>query len=103
MKEDILNILRVLSSDNDLSQRDLSNHLGFSLGKTNYLLKALAKKDLVKIKNFISRDQKMKKVKYLLTKNGFKEKISLTYHFLKKKEVEYDRIKKEWEELNSKK
>ena len=98
-KEDIFNILRLLSSDEDLTQRDASMHLGFSLGKTNYLLKLLIKKDLIKIKNLISEGNKAKKVKYLLTKKGLKEKINLTYHFLQRKEAEYNSIKKEWNAL----
>ena len=74
-KEDIFNILRLLSSDEDLTQRDASMHLGFSLGKTNYLLKLLIKKDLIKIKNLISEGNKAKKVKYLLTKKVFLDSL----------------------------
>ncbi|MCG2711235.1 MAG: winged helix-turn-helix transcriptional regulator [Candidatus Omnitrophica bacterium] len=40
-------ILRLLSSKEDLSQRDISGHIKISLGKTNYLLKPFAKKGLV--------------------------------------------------------
>jgi len=101
LKEDILNILRILSANEGLSQRDLSGHLGVSLGKTNYLLKSLVKKGLLKIKSFTSRKQKIKKVKYLLTKQGLEEKVSLTYHFLRKKESEFNNIKKEWEQLKA--
>ncbi len=103
VKEDILNILRLLSSKDNLTQRDLSIHLDFSLGKTNYLLKSLVKKGLLKIKSFSEHDQKMKKVKYYLTKAGLEEKLSLTLHFLKKKEIEYHLIKDEWEQLRVKK
>ena len=102
MKEDILNILRLLSSKDNFTQRDLSTHLDFSLGKTNYLLKSLVKKGLLKIKSFSERDQKMKKVKYYLTKEGLEEKLGLTLHFLRKKETEYCRIKDEWEQLTAK-
>ena len=103
MKEDILNILRFLSSNDNLTQRDLSTHLDFSLGKTNYLLKSLASKGLLKIKSFSEHDQKMKKVKYYLTKKGLEEKLGLTLHFLNKKEEEYRSIKSEWEQLTTKK
>ncbi|MFH1318983.1 MAG: MarR family EPS-associated transcriptional regulator [Candidatus Omnitrophota bacterium] len=100
LKEDILNILRLLSADEELTQRDLSGHLGVSLGKTNYLLKSLVKKGFLKIKNFTNKNQKVGKVKYLLTKQGLKEKVNLTYHFLKRKESEYNHIKKEWKQLS---
>ena len=45
-----------------------SGNLGISLGKTSYLLKELAKKGLLKAKNFTRREGKIKKVKYILTK-----------------------------------
>ncbi len=99
LREDIFNILRILSSNQNLTQRDLSHHLGFSLGKTNYLLNSLTKKGLLKIKNFTKRDQKLKKVKYILTKKGLRQKLHLTYHFLKRKEDEYNRLRREWEAL----
>ena len=100
-KEDIFNILRLLSSNEDLTQRDASIRLGFSLGKTNYLLKSLIKKDLVKIKNLISEGNKAKKMRYFLTKKGLKEKINLTYHFLQRKESEYNNIKEEWAKVKN--
>ena len=38
-------ILRKISKKPDVSQRELSRELGFSLGKLNYCLKELQKKD----------------------------------------------------------
>ncbi len=95
IKEDIFKALRLLSSDTTLSQRDVSMHLDISLGKANYLLKALIKQGLVKAGNFASRDQKLKKIQYILTKDGFEEKARLTYYFLQMKEKEYFELKKE--------
>ena len=100
LKEDFFSILRVLSSGDDLSQRDLSGHLGVSLGKTNYLIKELTKKGLVKIKNFTSKGEKLSKVKYILTKDGLEAKVRLTYFFLKKKEEEFLALKGELEKVN---
>ncbi|MBU1864500.1 MAG: MarR family EPS-associated transcriptional regulator [Candidatus Omnitrophica bacterium] len=97
IKEDIFKVLRLLSSNDDLSQREVSAHLKISLGKTNYLLKSLVQKGLVKITNFTTYDQKLKKVKYILTKEGFEEKLHLTYYFLKQKAEEYVELKKELE------
>lgn len=99
LKEDIFDILRILSSDDSLTQRDLSDHLGISLGKTNYLLKSLIKKNLIKIKNFSREGGKLRKVKYILTKRGFEEKVHLTHYFLKRKESEYLTLKKELESI----
>ncbi|MFC1808688.1 MarR family EPS-associated transcriptional regulator [Candidatus Omnitrophota bacterium] len=97
IKEDIFNILRVVSSRNNLSQRDLSGHLGMSLGKTNYLLRSLAQKGFIKIKNLTVLPHRIKKVQYILTKEGLDEKLKLTYFFLKRKEKEYFDLKRELE------
>jgi len=95
VKEDVLNILRVLSSSEEANQRDLSGRLGFSLGKTNYLLKSLITKGFIEIKNFTTLNNKFKKVHYMLTPKGFEHKVRLTYHFLKMKEEEYLALKRE--------
>ena len=99
LREDILNILRLLSSQENLTQRDLSSHMNISLGKANYLLKELIKKNLIKARNFSKGSNKINKVRYILTKKGLEEKISLTYHFLRRKETEYNHIKQEWEAI----
>jgi DNA-binding HxlR family transcriptional regulator len=70
------------------------------LGKINYLLKALAKKGLIKVRNFSKNPGKLGKIQYYLTKEGLEHKIYLMQHFLKKKETEYNNIRKEWENLN---
>ena len=58
----------------------------------------------MKAKNFSHSPGKLGKVRYILTPKGIQDKINLTYHFLKKKEAEYNQIKKEWEEtLNNNK
>ncbi len=102
LKEDIFKILRILSSRDDFSQRDLSGHLGMSLGKTNYLIKSLAQKGFIKIKNFSKRGSKLKKVGYMLTSTGLEQKIQLTYFFLKRKEKEYLDLKEEIEKETNK-
>lgn len=100
IKEDLFKILRILSSNDGLTQRNLSVHLGISLGKTNYLVKALAQKGLIKIRNFTQHGEKLKKVKYMLTKKGLDEKLKLTFHFLQAKEKEYLELKQEVESLS---
>ncbi len=71
-----------------MSQRDLSRALGLSLGKTNYVLRALVDKGLVKIGNF-RRSNKKLSYAYLLTPSGVREKLRLSKSFLARKEVEY--------------
>lgn len=101
-KEETLFIIKELEANPKATQRVLSDKLGISLGKTNYLLKALVKKGLIKVKNFSSNPGKMQKIQYILTKDGLEEKMQLMQHFLKKKEIEYNQIKQEWEELTTK-
>jgi EPS-associated MarR family transcriptional regulator len=85
-----------------LTQRDLSIRLNISLGKTNYLIRALVKKGAVKASNFTQNPGKLRKVQYVLTGDGFQEKMRLTYYFLRKKEAEYVRLREEWDRLNVK-
>jgi len=91
--EDALFILKELSSNPQLTQRDLSQKIGISLGKTNYLIRELAKKGLLKIINFSHKDHKLKRISYILTPQGFKEKADLTLHFLKRKQEEYESLR----------
>jgi len=100
-KEETLVFLSELHSSPHLTQRDLSTKLNVSLGKTNYLIKQFIKTGMLKVRNFSENPGKIKKVKYILTKKGFKEKVRLTYYFLKRKESEYNRMKDEWERLAS--
>ena len=97
IKEEKLNLIRELEGNPSLNQRLLSRRLNISLGKTNYLLKELAKKGIVKIANFSKNSEKSRKLQYVLTQKGIEEKINLTFHFLKAKEKEYKRLKEEYE------
>ncbi len=93
-----LKILRLLVTDPRWNQRDLAVALGVSLGKTNYCLKALVAKGLIKIQNFRSSHNKLAYV-YLLTPLGIAEKANLSARFLKYKLAEYDRLQGEIELL----
>jgi EPS-associated MarR family transcriptional regulator len=91
-------ILKILAREPDLSQRELAGRLGISLGKSNYLLKALIEKGLIKIDNFRRAEKKLKYV-YLLTPAGIRERIRLTGDYLARKEAEYEALKAEIEAL----
>lgn len=95
-KEESLLLIREVSKDPSINQRLLSKRLDISLGKTNYLLKELAKKGFVKIHNFSKNPKKSKTVRYMLTKKGIDERVNLTRHFLKVKESEFERLKEEY-------
>ena len=86
-----LNALRLLAERPDLSQRQLSQELGLSLGKAHYVLHALLDKGLVKMKNFRRSDNKLAYA-YLLTAQGLSEKLRLTHAFLARKEAEFENL-----------
>ena len=91
-------VLRLLESNPHLTQRELSQSLGVSLGGVNYCLNALISTGLIKIQNF--RNNKNKWVyAYLLTPQGVAEKTALTATFLKRKMQEYQQLHEEIESL----
>ena len=91
-------VMRILQENPNLTQRELADKLGLSLGGLNYCLRALIDKGFVKMQNFNKAENKLKFV-YLLTPRGIKEKSSLTYRFLERKMQEYETLKAEIETL----
>ena len=83
-----------------LTQRQLSKTLGLSLGKTNYLIRALFDKGWVKLNNFRKSDNKLG-YKYILTPEGVETKRKLAKQFLINKSKEYNKLKKEIEKLTN--
>jgi EPS-associated MarR family transcriptional regulator len=93
-------IMRILQANPDLTQRELAEKLGMSVGGLNYCLNALIDKGFVKMGNFHKSKNKFKYV-YLLTPRGIAEKVALTSHFLRRKVEEYETLKTEIEALRS--
>ena len=93
-----LAVLRYLENKQTISQRELSQDLGISLGKINFILKALIRKGIVKAKNFKNNNNKSVYA-YYLTSDGFNEKAKLTLEFFKRKNTEYNKLKKELKDL----
>lgn len=91
-------VLRRIEAQPDVSQRDLANQLGISLGSINYCLKALVDKGFVKIHNFRQSQHKLGYA-YLLTPIGIAQKSRLTTAFLKRKIAEYEALQGEIEQL----
>lgn len=89
-----LRILKIVSEQPDISQRQLAVMLGVSLGKTNFLVKALFEKGLIKARNFTRSDNKVGYL-YKLTPKGVREKLRLTRAFLRRKEAEYEALRSE--------
>ncbi len=91
-------IMRILQENPDLTQRELAEMLGMSVGGLNYCLNALIDKGSVKMGNFKKSKNKFRYV-YLLTPQGIAEKAALTRRFLNHKIEEYAALKVEIEEL----
>ena len=92
-------LLKVLSQDADLSQREMAREMGISLGKVNYCLSELAGKGFIKINRFKDYRNKLKYL-YQLTPRGIEAKTILTISFLKRKMAEYSEIERQIKELN---
>ena len=91
-------ILKIISDEPQITQRQLADRLGISVGKANYLLKALVGKGLIKLENFQHTQgvkAKLTKVSYLLTPKGIRERVSLTRNYLARMEEEYEALKAE--------
>ncbi len=93
-----LELLKLLQDQPQMSQRDLAQAMGVSLGKANYCLKALMEKGLVKLEKFRANPDK-RHYAYLLTPAGLKEKTRITLEFLRHKVAEYESLEKEIEQL----
>lgn len=92
--------LKLLDKNPNFSQRELSAELGVSLGKTHYVVKALINMGWVKLDNFRRSDNKLGYA-YLLTAKGISEKADITVRFLARKQLEYDALRDEIEQLKA--
>ena len=91
-----LNILKNIETTS--SQKSLACELEISVGKVNYVLKALVEKGLIKAENFFANKNK-NQYKYLLTKKGLQTKIELTEKFIQRKKEEYEQLQKDLKKL----
>ena len=93
-------VMRLLEHNPDLTQRELAQYLGVSVGGLNYCLKALTQKGWVKMQKLSHSKNKFGYV-YLLTPTGMAEKAALTGRFLQRKMAEYEALRAEIEGLKA--
>ncbi len=98
MNEIQFNTLRELAKDSTLSQRDLSQKMGLSLGRVNYIVNALLEKGYIKAERFKNSKNKMAYM-YILTPKGVSEKFHQTQAFLARKSEEFEVLRHEIEHL----
>lgn len=85
-------LLYLIEKEPGLSQREIAQRLGLSLGKVNYCLKALAEKGAIKLANFNAAKNKLRYI-YVLTPQGIGLRTAMTRRFLKQKLDQYARLK----------
>jgi len=93
-------LLKLLSRESNLTQRNMAKRMGISLGKVNYCVSELAKRGFIKMNRFKDSSNKIRYI-YLLTPRGLEEKASLTLAFLRRKTLEYEETKRQIRELSA--
>ncbi len=93
-------LIRLLETNPEMSQRDVARKLGISLGKTNYCLRALIHKGWIKAANF-KNSRNRAAYMYKLTPSGIEEKAKLTLRYLQIKVRECETLRVEIERLRS--
>ena len=93
-----IQVLRDISKNPCISQREIASRNGVSLGKVNYVIRSLVDKGHVKVRNFRNSENKNGYM-YLLTPNGVVAKARLTVEYLRRKMDEYEKLRWELDEL----
>ena len=96
MSNEELELLLLKRVEGISSQKSLAKEIGFSVGKVNYILKALVDKGFIKAEVFLNAENK-RKYSYLLTDDGLKEKVTLTKKFIVRKKAEYEELQRDLE------
>jgi len=89
-----LRVLQIISSNPQMTSRELAQKVGISNGSAYYLLISLIDKGFVKFDNF-KKSAKKTKYSYLLTPKGIREKSLITNNFLVRKKQEFEALKEE--------
>ena len=87
-------LLKILSKDPNITQREMAKRMGISLGKVNYCISELAKKGFIKVSRFKGSRNKIQYI-YILTPRGLEEKARVTLSFLRRKISEYEEIRRQ--------
>lgn len=98
MDEAHYRLLRLIEAKPSLTQRELAQEMGVSLGKVNYCVNALIEKGWIKARNFRNSNNKLAYA-YLLTPGGIEQKAAITIDFLRRKVAEYESLKEEIDQL----
>ena len=93
-------VLKILEEEPTITQRQLAERLGVSLGKANYCLNALIRKGFVKSRNFKNSQRKIQYV-YVLTPRGARERLRAAFEFMRHKSDEFEELREEINRLKT--
>jgi MarR family transcriptional regulator, temperature-dependent positive regulator of motility len=98
--KETIQLLNHIQEKPEATQRELVKKLDVSLGKVNFLIKALVGKGVIKLKRFKNSKDKIAYL-YIVTPKGVAERTRILKLFLAAKLEEYDRVKREVEVLKT--
>ena len=93
-------ILRLLEDHPQMTQRDIADALGISLGGVNYCLHGLVERGNVKVQNFRASNNK-RAYAYVLTPKGLQSRAAMARDFLERRMAEYQALHDEIEALEA--
>lgn len=100
-REDLqFKVLRLLERRPDLSQREIAQEVGVSLGAVNFCVKALIEKGHIKLANFKASKNKIGYV-YVLTPSGITHRAKLAVRFIERKVTQYEAMRTELDQLRA--
>jgi len=91
-------VLRLLSENPHMSQRDLAEAVGISVGSAHYVLSALIGAGLLKLDKFAASPDR-RRYAYVLTPAGLSQQAEAAARFVSRKLAEYEALRAEIEGL----
>jgi len=92
-------VLELIEREPELTQRQMADRLGLTLGKTHYALKAVVGAGWVRAERFAKSDSKRGYL-YVLTPEGVGQRVKLAADLLERKKAEYEALRREIEVLS---
>lgn len=93
-------VLRLLNENPQISQRELADAVGISVGSAHYVLSALVEAGLVKLSG-LGQDASRRRYAYVLTPRGVAELAAAASRFVARKLAEYEALRAEIERLGA--
>lgn len=99
--EETIKVLTHIQENPQSTQRELVRRMNVSLGKVNFLIKALSEKGIIKLERFKYSKNK-KKYLYIITPKGMVEKTRMMKEFFNQETEKYEKLRSDLKELKLK-